>query len=145
MLGDRLAVHPRQPGQQAPHERRHPPARLHPAEPAADAQHQLIEFPPPPIQVYAEASGHRAIFRCPHTIGSSGDGRITSTVALRAVTKCRWSTKRHWLIGGFISVGCEVTALCGVPTVIVVALAAHLYLPEFRVVGHHSSRRGMAV
>jgi hypothetical protein len=33
---------------------------------------------PPAIQVYAEASGHRMIFCCPHTIGSSGGDRITS-------------------------------------------------------------------
>jgi len=81
MLGDRPAVHPRQPCQQAPHERRHPPPRLDPGEPAADPQHQLLEFPPPVIQVYAEASGHRAVFCCPHTFGSSGGGRITSTAA----------------------------------------------------------------
>jgi len=81
MLGDRPAVHPRQPGQQAQHERRHPPPRLDPGEPAADPQHQLIEFPPPALQVYAEASGHRTIFCCPHTIGSSGDGRVASTAS----------------------------------------------------------------
>ncbi len=52
-----------------------------PGEPPADPQHQLIEFPPPAIQVYAEASGHRTIFCCPHTFGSSGGGRITSTAA----------------------------------------------------------------
>jgi hypothetical protein len=95
VLGDRPAVHPRPPGQQAPHERRRPPPRLHPAEPAANAQHQLIEFPPPAIQVYAEASGHRSVFCCPHTFGSSGGGRITSTVTRRAVTKCRWRIKRQ--------------------------------------------------
>jgi hypothetical protein len=33
------------------------------------------------IQVYAEASGHRTVFCCPHTFGSSGGGRITSTAA----------------------------------------------------------------
>jgi len=81
MLGDRPAVHPRQPGQQAPHEGCHPPARLDPGEPAAHPQHQLIEFPPPASQVYAEASGHRAVFCRPHTFRSSGDGRVTSTPA----------------------------------------------------------------
>jgi len=55
-----------QSGQQAPDERSHPPARLDPGEPAADAQRQLIEFPPPALQVYAEASGHRTVFCCPH-------------------------------------------------------------------------------
>jgi hypothetical protein len=34
---------------------------------------------PPAIQVHAEASGHRTIFCCPHTFGSSSGGRITST------------------------------------------------------------------
>jgi hypothetical protein len=62
MLGDRPAVHPWQARQQALHERCHPPPRLDPGEPAADPQHQLIEFPPPALQVYAEASGHRTIF-----------------------------------------------------------------------------------
>src|SRR6266851_5697760 len=57
----------------------HPPARLDPGEPGADAQHRLIEFTPPAIQVYAEASGHRTVFCCPHTFGSSGGGRVTST------------------------------------------------------------------
>jgi hypothetical protein len=41
----------RQAGQQATQERRHPPPRLDPGEPATDPQHQLIEFPPPAIQV----------------------------------------------------------------------------------------------
>jgi len=72
---------PPKPGQQAPDERRHPPPRLDPDEPAAHPQHQLIEFPPPVIQVYAEGSGHRTIFCCPHTFGSSGGGRITSMPA----------------------------------------------------------------
>jgi hypothetical protein len=81
MLSDRPAVHPGQPGQQAAHERGHPAPRLDPGEPAADPQHELIEFPPPAIQVYAEASGHRTIFCCPHTFGSSGGGRVTSTAA----------------------------------------------------------------
>jgi hypothetical protein len=78
MLSDRPAVHPGQPGQQSAHERRHPAPRLDPGEPAADPQHELIEFPPPATQVYAEASGHRTIFCCPHTFGSSGGGRIAS-------------------------------------------------------------------
>ena len=95
MLGDRPAVHPRQSRQQAPHECSRPPARLYPAEPAADAQHQLIKFPPPAIQVYAEASGHRTVFCCPHNFGSSGGGRITSTATAHPVTKCRWSTRLH--------------------------------------------------
>ena len=81
VLGDRPAVHPRQARQQATQERRHPAPRLDPGEPPADPQHQLIEFPPPAIQVYAEASGHRTIICCPHTFGSSGGGRITSTAA----------------------------------------------------------------
>jgi hypothetical protein len=81
MLSDRPAVHPRQPGQQAPHERRHPPPWLDPGEPPAHPQHQLIKFPPPAIQVYAEASGHRTIVCCPHTFGSSSGGRITPTPA----------------------------------------------------------------
>jgi hypothetical protein len=79
MLGDRPAVHPRQPGQQAPNEGCRPPPRLHPGEPSAHAQHQLIEFPPPALQVYAEASGHRMIVCSPHNSGSSGGGRATST------------------------------------------------------------------
>jgi hypothetical protein len=70
---------PGQPGQQTPDEGRHPPPRLDPGEPAAGPQHQLIELPPPAIQVHAEASGHRTIFCCPHTFGSSSGGRITST------------------------------------------------------------------
>ena len=95
MLGDRPAVHPGQPGQQAPHEPRHPPPRLDPGEPPAHPQHQLIEFLPPAIQVYAEASGHRTVFCCPHTFGSSGDGRVTSTVLIHMITKCRWRIKRQ--------------------------------------------------
>jgi hypothetical protein len=81
MLGDRPAIHPLQPGHQAPDERGHPPARLDPGEPGSDPEHQLIEFPPPALQVYAEGSGHRTIFCCPHTFGSSGGGRITSMPA----------------------------------------------------------------
>jgi hypothetical protein len=38
------------------------PPRFDPGEPAANPEHQLIEFPPPALQVYAEASGHRTIF-----------------------------------------------------------------------------------
>ena len=38
MLGDRPAVHPRQPGQQAPGEGHRPPSRLYPREPAAYPQ-----------------------------------------------------------------------------------------------------------
>ena len=79
--GDRPAVHPGQPGQQAPHECRHPPPRLDPGEPAAHPQHQLIKFPPPAIQVYAEASGHRTIFCSPHNSGTSGGGRAMSTAS----------------------------------------------------------------
>jgi hypothetical protein len=80
MLSNGPAVHPGQPGQQAAYERRHPAPRLDPGEPPADPQYQLIEFPPPATQVYAEPSGHRTIFCCPHTFGSSGGGRVTSTV-----------------------------------------------------------------
>jgi hypothetical protein len=79
MLGDRPAVHPRQPRQQAPHERRGPPPRFHPREPRSDAEHQPIELVPPPVQVYAEASGHRMSICSPHNSGSSGGGRATST------------------------------------------------------------------
>ena len=64
-----------------PDERRHPPLWLHPVEPGAHPQHQLIKLPPPAIQVYAEASGHRTIFCCPHTFGSLGGSRATSTAA----------------------------------------------------------------
>jgi hypothetical protein len=81
VLGDRPAVHPRQPGQQAGHERRHPPPRLHPRKAPADAQHQLVELIPPAIKVYAEPNGHRTIFCCRHNSGSSGGGRRTSTTA----------------------------------------------------------------
>jgi len=80
VFGDRPAVHSRQTRQQAPHERGHPPARLDPGEPGPCPQHQLIEFMPPAIQVYAEASGHRTVISCPHTFGSSGGGRVSSTV-----------------------------------------------------------------
>jgi hypothetical protein len=62
-------------------ERRHPPPQLHPGKPAAHPQHQLIKLTPPAIKVYAEASGHRPIFCCPHNCGSSGGGRPTSTTA----------------------------------------------------------------
>jgi hypothetical protein len=40
------------PGQQAAHERGHPPARLDPCERGTHPQHELVEFPPPAIQVY---------------------------------------------------------------------------------------------
>jgi hypothetical protein len=79
MLGDGPAVHPGQPGQQPADERGHPPPRLDPAEPTAQPEHQLIEFLPPAFQVYAEPSGHRTIFCCPHTTRSSGGGRVAST------------------------------------------------------------------
>jgi hypothetical protein len=79
MLGDRPAVHPRQPRQQAPDEGRRPPPRLNPREPRAHAQHQLVKLIPPAIQAYAEASGHRTIICSPHNSGSSGGGRATST------------------------------------------------------------------
>ena len=61
----------------------HGPVLFQGREPAADPQHQLIKFPPLAIQVHAEASGHRTIFCCPHTFGSSGGGRITSTASTR--------------------------------------------------------------
>ena len=77
----------------APHERRHPPARLDPGEAPAHPQHQLIEFLLPAIQVYAEASGHHTVFCCPHNFGSSGDGHITSTVLAHVITNCRWRVK----------------------------------------------------
>jgi hypothetical protein len=79
MLGNRPAVHPRQPRQQPADERRHPAPRLNPGKPDPDPQHQLIEFPPPALQVYAEGNGHRTIFCWLHTFGSSGGGRTTST------------------------------------------------------------------
>jgi len=47
---------------QPPDERRLPAPRLDPGEPGADLQHQLIDFPPPALQAYAQASGHRTIF-----------------------------------------------------------------------------------
>jgi hypothetical protein len=65
---------------------RHPPPRLGPGKPAADPQHQLIEFRPLALQVYAEGSGHCTIFCCPHTFGSSSGGRITSTAPSGTVT-----------------------------------------------------------
>jgi hypothetical protein len=66
MLGDRPAVLPRQISQQSQHERPSPPPRLHPAEPARDLAHQLIEQPRPPAGVYAVASGHRTVIESPH-------------------------------------------------------------------------------
>jgi hypothetical protein len=86
MLGNGPAVHPRQPCQQPPDERRHPPPRLDPGKPGTYPQHQLIEFMPPAIQVYAEASGHRTIFCSPHNSGSSGDGRVASTTTTTTTT-----------------------------------------------------------
>jgi hypothetical protein len=61
MLGDRPAIDPRQPCQQAANERRGPPPRFYPGESRAHAQYQLVKLLPPAIQVYAEASGHRTI------------------------------------------------------------------------------------
>ena len=51
--------------------RTRPSSGARPGEPAAYPQHQLIEFPPQALQVYAEASGNRTVFCCPHTFGSS--------------------------------------------------------------------------
>jgi hypothetical protein len=82
MLSDRPAVYPRrQPRQQAPHECCHPPPRLDPGKPRARPQHQLVKLLPPAIQVYAEPSGQRTIFCCPHNSGSLGGGRLTSITA----------------------------------------------------------------
>jgi hypothetical protein len=66
VLGDRPAILARQPGQQAQHERPRPPPRLHPAEPAPDPQHQLIEHAQPTAGAYAVASGHRKVITCLH-------------------------------------------------------------------------------
>jgi hypothetical protein len=51
VLGDRPAVHPRQPGQQPQQEQPSPPTRLNPDEPRRDPPHQLVETTPPPIRV----------------------------------------------------------------------------------------------
>jgi hypothetical protein len=66
VLGDRPAVLARQARDQAHHERPRPPPRFHPAEPASDPAHQLIEQQSPAIKVYAEASGHRKIIMSRH-------------------------------------------------------------------------------
>ena len=42
------------------------PPRLHPAEPARDPAHQLIEQPRPPGRVYAGLSGHRTVIESPY-------------------------------------------------------------------------------
>jgi hypothetical protein len=69
MLGDRPAVLPRQVSQQPQHERPRLPPRLHPAEPARDPAHQIVEHPQPAGRVYAMACGHRKIFLSRHKPG----------------------------------------------------------------------------
>jgi len=69
MLGDRPAVLARQLRQQAEDECAGPPPRLHPAEPAADPGHQLIQHAQPAAGAYAGASGHQTLFTCRHKPG----------------------------------------------------------------------------
>jgi hypothetical protein len=44
-------------------------AGLHPAETAADPDHQLIEYPQPAARVYAVADGHQKIITSRHKPG----------------------------------------------------------------------------
>jgi hypothetical protein len=71
VLGDRPAVLSGQVGQQPEDQRPGVPSRLHPAEPAGDPTQQLIQPRLPAGRGYAVACGHRVIFGCPHTTGSS--------------------------------------------------------------------------
>jgi len=66
VLGNGPAILAGQPGHQAQDERPRSPPRLHPAKPAPDPQHQLIEHAQPPAGAYAVASGHRQVVMCPH-------------------------------------------------------------------------------
>jgi hypothetical protein len=57
--------------QQPTHERPGVSSRLHPAKPARDPTHQLLQPHLPPGRRNAVAGGHRLVFGCPHTTGSS--------------------------------------------------------------------------
>jgi hypothetical protein len=61
VLGDRLAIRPRQPRQQAPQEPSRSAPGLYPGEPGSDPQHQLVEARAPSVKLYAGRSGHRLI------------------------------------------------------------------------------------
>jgi len=69
MLGDHPAVLARQLGQQPQHGRPRPAPGLHPAETAADPDHQLIKYPQPAARVYAVANGHQKIITSRHKPG----------------------------------------------------------------------------
>jgi hypothetical protein len=73
VLGDRPAVLAWQVAQQPQHERPGPPSELHSRKPARDPAQQLVQprLPSGRIDVYAVARGHRLIFSCSHTTGSS--------------------------------------------------------------------------
>jgi hypothetical protein len=81
VLGDRPAIHPRQPGQQSQHEQPDPPTRRDPDEPARDPLHQFVEIRLRSIRVHAWARGHRQTILCPHISESSNGGRATSGTA----------------------------------------------------------------
>jgi hypothetical protein len=76
-----------------PHERGHPPARLDPGKPDPFPQHQLIEFIPPAIQAYADASGHHTVICWSAHLRIIGRWpRLRLRPSHRTVTKCCCST-----------------------------------------------------
>src|SRR5687768_2281483 len=95
LFGDRPAVHPRQPCQQALEESAGTPTRLDPRKPARDPTHQLIQALPPPVGVYAVARGHRKIICCLHKLGSSERwaSRTPDRHANSMITIYGWSTR----------------------------------------------------
>ena len=82
VLGDRPAVHPRQPGQQPQHEQPDPPTRFNPGEPARDPLHQLVETDSAIDQgLRCGTQPPRRSSCSPHNSGSSSGGRATSGTA----------------------------------------------------------------
>jgi hypothetical protein len=93
VLGDRPAIRPRQPREQAEHQPADSTSRLDPTEPVRDPTHQLIEPTQPPVRVYPEVRGHRQIILSPHNPRSSSGGRSTpGTNTPRKITIYGWST-----------------------------------------------------
>jgi hypothetical protein len=96
VLGDRPAVLAGQVRQQPKNQRAGVPSWLHPGKPAGDPAQQLVQSRLPAGSSYAVACGHRVIFGCPHTTGSSPvaalpAGRLSRSLTSQ-VTISGWST-----------------------------------------------------
>jgi hypothetical protein len=112
VLGDRPAVHPRQPGQQA---RMNAPARRRGSTrpnrpPTRSISSSNSRRQPSKSTLRPAAIARLSVVHTPSDHRSGG--RVTSTATLRAVTKCRWSIRRSKSIGpnGHASIGPQMAA-----------------------------------